>query len=162
MPSVGLVPNTGEGQIVRLLTNSSTGQENPRLRLYKNNVTPSSTMTIADYTEATFTGYSSVTLSSASWTVVEGDPTYAEYTSGVPFTCSGTTSELIYGFYLSSENSSTLLWSERFNFAPYTITYVGDALTPRPKIVFRHGEFLLEDGSGGILLEGSTGRIITE
>ena len=114
MPSTGLVPNVGEAKMLEHVL-SLASPENLVLHLYKNDVTPTSTMTLADYTEATFTGYAAVTLSSANWTVTAGGQTSAEYNSGVAFTCSGTTNESIYGFYLTTANSSTLMWSERFD-----------------------------------------------
>ena len=145
MPSTGLVPNVGEAKMLEHILSLAT-PENLVVHLYKNNITPSSTMTLADYTEATFTGYAAVTLSSANWTVTAGGPTSAEYNSGVAFTCSGTTSESIYGFYLSTANSSTLIWSERFDEAPFVIVNPNDALTARPRLLFYRSTLLLEDG----------------
>jgi hypothetical protein len=135
--STGLVPNAGEEQIIKGLLNVEPS-ENLVLRLFKNDITPTSTMTLTDYTEATFTGYSAVTLSSGSWNVSSSDTAYAEYAAGVPFTCTQTTSENVYGFYLTGAGSSALYWSERFDVAPRTITYVGDSLSPRPKITLAY------------------------
>lgn len=159
MPSVGLVSNVGEQRMLELVTNTSTGRENLVLHLFQNDITPASTMTLASYTEATFTGYAAVTLTTSDWAIMPGDPTTAVYSSGVAFTCSGTTSQAIYGFYLSQAGSSVLMWSERFVSAPYTITNVGDALSPRPALSVRYGLLGLEGGSGYIILEGSTGGI---
>lgn len=124
-----LVPNVGEGRMIRLITNSvTTTGENLKIRLFKSNTTPTSTMTLSDYTEATFTGYTSVTATSASWTINEGAPTSATQAAATTFTCSSATSESIYGYYLSQENSSILLWSERFSDGPYVITNSGDKI----------------------------------
>lgn len=124
-----LVPNVGEGRMIRLITNSvTTTGENLKIRLFKSNTTPTSTMTLSDYTEATFTGYTSVTATSASWTINEGAPTSATQAAATTFTCSSATSESIYGYYLSQENSSILLWSERFSDGPYVITNNGDKI----------------------------------
>lgn len=133
MPSTGLVPNVGESKMLQGIINAAD-PENLVLRLYKNDVTPGSTMTLADYTEATFTGYASVTLSSGDWVITSPYPAMAAYSSGVPFTCAATTSETIYGFYLTEVNSSTLMWSERFDAAPRMMTYPNDALTIKPRI----------------------------
>jgi hypothetical protein len=160
MPSTGLVPNVGEAKMLEIIL-GLTPPQNLVLHLFKNNITPASTMVLSDYTEATFTGYAAVTLSSANWTVTAGGPTTVEYTSGVSFTCSGTTSESVYGFYLTDALSSALMWSERFDDAPFVITYPNDALTPRPKLNFYRSTFLLEDGFH-LLQEDGIGRIELE
>ena len=129
----GLIPNVGEEYMLKVVTNTIQN-EAVVARLYKNNVTPASTMTLADYTAATFTGHAAVTLSSATWTVTPGGPTEAQYDSGVPFVSSATTSEDVYGYYLTSAATSVLLWSERFSYAPRRITWIGDALRPRPRV----------------------------
>ena len=111
---VGLVPNVGEKKMLEIVAGLSTPQ-NLVLHLFKNDITPASTMVLADYTEATFTGYAPVTLSSANWTIAEAYQATATYSSsGVTFACSGTTNEKVYGFYLSEANTSELMWSERF------------------------------------------------
>jgi len=132
MPSTGLVPNVGEKKMLETFAGLSTPQ-NLVLHLFKNDITPASTMALSDYTEATFTGYSPVTLSSGDWVITSGFPTAATYSSGVVFTCGGSTSESVYGFYLSEAVTSELMWSERFE-AAKPITYVGDSLTILPRL----------------------------
>lgn len=154
----GLVPNVGEAQIAKAILNVDSGPENLVLRLFKNDLTPTSTMTLSEYTEATFTGYSSVTLSSASWTTASSSYAYALYSSGVPFVCSATTDEDIYGFYLTGAQSSELYWSVRFTLAPYSMVYVGDTINPQPKITISRKSLLtLEDETGHLVTEDGTG-----
>jgi hypothetical protein len=124
-----LVPNVGEERMIRLIVNATTAAstgENLKIRLYKSNTTPTSTMTLTDYTESTFTGYAAVTATSGSWTITPGAPTSAQQSAASTFSCSATTSESAYGYYLSQENSSVLMWSERFSDGPYTIANSGD------------------------------------
>lgn len=124
-----LVPNVGEGRMIRLITNTiATTGENLNIRLFKSNTTPTSTMTLTDYTEATFTGYASVAATSASWTINEGAPTSATQAAATTFTCTAATSESIYGYYLSNQQSSVLMWSERFSDGPYVLTNNGDKI----------------------------------
>jgi hypothetical protein len=126
-----LVPNVGEGRMIRLITNSvATTGENIQIRLFKSNTTPTSTMTsfTTDYVEATFTGYVSVAATSASWNIVEGAPTSATQSAATTFTCTAATSESIYGYYLTQATSSILLWSERFSDGPYVLTNNGDKI----------------------------------
>lgn len=130
-----LVSNTAEGRMIRMIVNATTAQnENLSMRLFKSNTTPTSTMTLADYTEATFTGYSAVTATSGSWTINEGAPTSATQASATTFTCTAATSEAIYGYYLSQITSSQLMWSERFSDGPYTLTNNGDKIILTPQL----------------------------
>ena len=124
-----LVPNQAEERMIQMIVNATTNQNlNQVLRLYKNNLTPASTDVLADYTEATFTGYSSVTLTSGSWTITPGAPTSAAQTSATTFACTATTSELIYGYYLAQASATVMQWAERFSDGPYTIANNGDKI----------------------------------
>ena len=124
-----LVANEAEQRMIQMITNSSTAQnQNLSLKLYKNNLTPASTDVLADFTEATFTGYSAVTLTSGSWTITPGAPTSAQQSSATTFSCSGTTSELVYGYYLNQTAGTCLMWAERFSDGPYTIANSGDKI----------------------------------
>ena len=130
-----LVPNVGEAKMLGYIVNNATGMVNPTLRLFSNNQTPTSTQTIADYTEATFTGYAAVIQTGSSWTITAGDGSTgfskATTNSASTFTCSGTTSQSVYGYYVDA-NTSTLLWAERFSDGPYTIANVGDKVIITP------------------------------
>lgn len=154
---IGLVPNEGEARMAGLLVNASTvGPENLRLRLYKNDITPASTMTLSDYTEATFTGYSAVTLTSDSWTITQDELAQATQTSATTFSCSATTAETVYGYFVTGSASSTLYWSERFD-AAFQLVNIGDAVVPTPAIRFGIGGVLLQEpGSFVFTLETSS------
>jgi len=126
-----LVPNAGEARMLGLITGGATGLVSSTLRLFSNNQTPTSTHTLSDYTEAAFTGYSAVVQTGSSWTITPGAPSQAQANSASTFTCSGTTSVSVYGYYVDV-NSSTLMWAERFSDGPYTITNVGDKIIIQP------------------------------
>lgn len=137
---IGLVPNVGEARMIGLLVNASTvGSENLSLRLYKNDITPASTMTLADYTEASFTGYLAVTLTSSDWTITQDELAQATGPE-VTFAASATTAETVYGYYISGVNSSTLYWSERFS-APFQLVNIGDAVVPTPVLRLQQRHF---------------------
>jgi hypothetical protein len=133
-----LVPNQAEHRMISMIVNATTAQnQNLSLRLFKNNITPASTDVLADYTESTFTGYAAVTLTSGSWTVTaatSGAPATATQTSATTFTCTGTTSELTYGYYLLQTAGTGLMWAERFSDGPYTIANNGDKVILTPSI----------------------------
>jgi hypothetical protein len=73
-----VLPNGGEVLALSYMVNKAT-PENLVLCLYQSNTTPAESDVIGTYTEATFTGYSNVTLTGASWTVVAGAPSTASY-----------------------------------------------------------------------------------
>ena len=124
------VPDVGENLALEMIVNK-TAPQNLVLKLYSNNITPSDTDTAATYTESTFTGYSAVTLTGASWGAASaGSIAYAQQT----FTCSGAGSENCYGYFVIQTTSGTLLYSERGTGVPFTITTVGDNVKVTPTI----------------------------
>jgi hypothetical protein len=124
------VPNTGENIALEALVNK-TAPQNLVLRLFKNNITPSDTDTAGTYTEATFPGYSAITLTGASWGAASaGTISYAQQT----FTCSGTATDDIYGYYTTQATSGTLVYSERDGSAPFAIRNSGDNIKITPTI----------------------------
>ena len=120
-----VLPNTGEGIFLKAAVNHTAGQ-NLVLRLFKSNTTPAETDTAGTYTEATFTGYSSVTLTGASWSITEGAPSYAQYAQQTFSSSANQATENQYGYYLTQLSSGILAWAERFSDAPWPITNNGD------------------------------------
>ncbi len=124
------VPDVGENLILEMIVNKTAAQ-NLVLKLYSNNVTPAETDTAGTYTESTFTGYSAVTLTGASWGSASGGSiAYAQQT----FTCSGAGSENCYGYFVVQASSGTLIYSERASGVPFVITTVGDNVKVTPTI----------------------------
>ena len=125
-----LVPNGGEDIALAYLVNNDV-PENLVLRLYQNNITPGETDTAGTYTEATFTGYSSITLTGASWSVTGSTASYAQQT----FTSTADqASQSIYGYYMTRVTSLDLVYAERFTDGPYTIVNNGDNIKITPSI----------------------------
>lgn len=125
------VPDVGENKILEAVVNK-TAPENLVLRLYQNNITPSDTDTAATYTEATFTGYSAITLTGANWNAASAGS--ITFNAQQTFTCSGASSNSIYGYYVTQVTSGVLIWSERDVSAPFSITTSGDAVKLTPTI----------------------------
>lgn len=124
------VPDVGENLALEMIVNK-TAPQNLVLKLYSNNITPSDTDTAGTYTECTFTGYSAITLTGASWGAASGGSiAYAQQT----FTCSGAGSQNVYGYYVVQVSSGTLLYSERGTGVPFTITTIGDNVKVTPTI----------------------------
>ena len=125
------VPHTGENVILEAMVNK-TAPQNLVLHLYINNITPSDTDTTATYTEATFTGYAAITLTGASWNAASLG--VIAYSAQQTFTCSGASSNSVYGYYVTQTTSTILVWSERDVSAPFTVAVVGDAVKITPTI----------------------------
>jgi hypothetical protein len=130
-----VVPNNGEAIALSYLVNK-TSPENLVLCLYQNNVTPGETDTVGTYTEATFTGYASITLTGASWTVTPGAPSSAAYAQQTFTSSAGSQSQTIYGYFLKRVTTTTgdIVYAERFSDAPVTITNLNDQIKVTPTI----------------------------
>lgn len=128
-----VIPNQGEVIALEALLNK-TAPENLDLCLYQNDVTPGETDTEATYTEADFTGYSTIQLTAANWTVTPGAPTEAAYPQQTFTSSADQTSQSIYGYYVKQRTSGKLVYSERFTNGPYTIANNGDEIRVTPTI----------------------------
>jgi hypothetical protein len=129
----GVLVNQGETISLEALVNK-TAPQTLVLKLFKSNTTPAEADTEGSYTEATFTGYGSISLTGANWVTTAGAPsdvTYPEQT----FTSSANQSpELVYGYILVQTTSGKLVAAERFSNGPYTMQNNGDAIKVTPKI----------------------------
>lgn len=139
-------PDQGEAYGLELLVSKASGQDLV-LRLLANDVTDGLTpeqveaLTVADFTEAAFTGYSAVTLTGANWSTSQGDPsevTYAQQT----FTSTGdqTSPETIYGYYYTRATGGELVAFEYFDDDyptsrnPVVIEFEDDTIRITPRI----------------------------
>jgi hypothetical protein len=122
-----LVPNCGEVLALGLICNK-TSQADLKLHLYKSNTTPAETDTVSTYTESTATGYSVKTLTGASWTITTdgGGVTTASYAAQ---TFTYTATETVYGYYVTNNAGTTLLFAEKFSDGPYNIPSGGGSVT---------------------------------
>lgn len=126
-----VVPNGGEVIALSYLVNKSS-PENLVLRLFTNNKTPAEADAVGDYTEATGSGYASITLTGASWTVTPGAPSSAAYAQQT-FTFTGALGN-VYGYYLTRLTTGDLVYAERFSDGPYNIANNGDQIKVTPTI----------------------------
>ena len=129
-----LVPDTGEVIALSYLTGKTAATEGLTLRLFQNNITPAEADTAATYTQATFTGYVSLALTPATWTVTGGAPTSATYPQQTFTSTAGAQNQSIYGYYLIRTTTLDLVYAERFSDGPYTIVNNGDAIKVTPTI----------------------------
>lgn len=129
-----LMPDNGEGDVLQYFVNLAAPQ-NLVLHLFQNNITPAETDTAITYTEATFTGYSAITLTGASWGApVEGAPSSISYAQQSFTSTAGAQNQNIYGVYLTRAVSGRIAYAERFTGAPFNIANNGDIIKYTPSI----------------------------
>lgn len=122
------------------------------LRLFTTDVTTGLTaaeidaLDETDFTEATFTGYATVALTSGSWTSTPGNPSTAT-TAAQTFTASGVPgTENVWGYYYTRTSDGLLRGFEQFD-APLVVTTAGDFVTVTPTLT-------LDDKEGSDVVPG--------
>lgn len=123
-----VIPNQGEEAFLDLLL--SVGYT---LRLFKNDVTVTESVTESDFTEATFTGYVSKALTGGSWTTTAGDPSTGAYAMQSFTSTADQTPQDIYGYYVTLTSGGALRWFEKFG-SPVTVQNDGDSIRITPQI----------------------------
>jgi hypothetical protein len=123
------------------LNNSFPTSKNLTLKLFTNNIVPSSTDTAATYTEASGGGYAAITLTTGSWTVALNGSnietaTYAQQTFTFTGALSG--SATVYGYYVvDSASTPAIMWAETIT--PFTPANNGDQILITPMFQLSHG-----------------------
>lgn len=128
-----LVPNAGEEDALQAILNH-TAATDCILRLFQSNTTPAETDVTATYTEATFTGYASATLTGASWTITPGAPSDGTYAQQTFTSSADQASQSIYGYFVTRTTTGIIAWAERFTDGPYNIANNGDNIKITPTI----------------------------
>lgn len=129
-----VVPDVSEVALLkRMLGYSATGNE--ILRLYTNDLTPTENTSLVGTnapTESGVSGYAAITLTAGSWAV----STVAGTTSGIyaEQTYTYSTSETLYGYYVTDTSGTNLLWIERFTGAPFILPSSGGQVAITPTI----------------------------
>jgi len=135
-----VVPAAGEAEMLeRIVGNpTQTTNGNVHIHLYKNDYTPVEGSVLGDFTElvdATDQNYALKPLTAASWSPSSSNPTVMEYTQQT-WTFLGIPDNFIpvYGYFVTADNDTTLLWAERFTDAPYNIPETGGSVSITPKL----------------------------
>lgn len=118
-----IITNAGKVQAVSYLIGKDTTVQNLKLKLYSNNVTPTADTIASDLVEVTGGGYSSVSLSGSSWVISETTASYAQQT----WNFTGAVGN-VYGYYVTTADDSTVIFSERFSDGPYVVAASGDII----------------------------------
>lgn len=128
------IPNVGASDALDYFTNRAT-PEDLVLKLYTNDYTPVEGSVAGDFTEASGSGYSPITLTGSSWGApadLGGLGMIATY-AAQRFTFSGSLGN-VYGYYLVRSSSGVLAGAERFSDGPYNITASGDYIEVTPSV----------------------------
>lgn len=126
-----VVPDNAEILMLKYMLNH-TAPSNVRLKLYSNDKTPAESHTISDYTESVVAGYADKVLTGTSWSVSTSlGVTTASYAQQ-SFTF--TTAATLYGYYVTNNGATDLLWAERFTGAPISVPTGGGVVNVTPTI----------------------------
>ncbi len=129
-----VIQDGAESNALQLYTNKIAAGQNLSLRLFQNNITPAEADTAATYTIATFTGYASITLTGASWTVSGTAPTQIAFAQQTFTSSADQTLQNIYGYFYLRITALDIMGAERFTSAPFPIENNGDEIRITPQI----------------------------
>lgn len=108
-------------------------------KLFTNDVTSGLTdaqieaLAAGDFTEATFPGYSSKSLTGGSWTTTQDDPSTGVYAAQTWTRSSTGTAQVCYGVFYTQTSGGALRWFETFD-TPISVEFLNDAIVWVPKI----------------------------
>lgn len=115
MPDI-VVPDEGEIYLLDVLLREPTPDPFV-LRLFCNDYHPHRESILADFTQASYSGYSPVGLSRGTWTAAVTSGGYAISTYGTAFLqflpASG--GETVYGYYVTDADETVCLWAQRLD-----------------------------------------------
>lgn len=118
-----IITSAGKTQALSYLVGKDTTVQSLTLKLYGNNITPSSSDTPTTYTEVTGGGYSSISLSAASWSVDSSSATYPQQS----WSFTGSVGN-VYGYYVTTSDNTAVIFAEKFDDGPYNVTNSGDII----------------------------------
>jgi hypothetical protein len=112
------------------------------LRLFTNDVESGLTagqkeaLTEADFTEASFTGYSAKTLTGGAWTSASGAPASASYTTQAFVSTVSQAAQTLYGYHVTRASTGRLAWYEYFG-TPVSISGADEFVTVAPRFTMQ-------------------------
>lgn len=111
-----VVPDVGEVLMLKRALNH-TAADNVKVHLFVNDVTPSDDTVLGDLTECTADGYAAEVLTGTSFTIATNTGTTTAEYAQITFELTGTAT--VYGYYVTDNAGTGLLWVERFADAPH-------------------------------------------
>lgn len=116
--------------LLDIVTSFTSGGSAFKLRLFSNNFTPTLNSVYADFTECTFTGYASITISlfdPAGWYSQGAAVQYANPTGVFSTASPYTVGEVVYGWYISEGVSPLFICGGLFA-TPIPMVGLGDQI----------------------------------
>lgn len=136
MPA-GIIPDEGiAATLQRILDPAGASPASWRLTLWVNDLVPDANTVLASLMEATFPGYSFVTLMPGAWTaadVVDGCGKSTYTTTPQTWFVTGPTTETIYGYALSDPGAGQLRFIQRFDDADIQPLVIGNRVVLLPR-----------------------------
>jgi len=127
-----VIPNEGKQLILDELFRLTTSRESFVCDLFSSNTTVGNASTGADFTIATFTGYAQVSISRSGWnaaTVVSNEGNISA-TTAPSFTCTGGSSQTVYGWILRGATSGKIYAGQNFDVARVMSAGATESLNP--------------------------------
>lgn len=128
-----VIPNEGKQLALdRWLDPDNSPGENWVIRLYSNNYTPVDGSTVANFTEAAFTGYAAVSLNPATFPTssISANVAVSTYPTAPTFTCTGGGGQTVYGWYAEGATSGKVLAAQKFDAARVIVSGSNEKLDP--------------------------------
>jgi len=127
-----LVPDVGEVLLLQKALNK-VAADDVKIHLYSSNYTPveGDTITATD-SFGLITDPAAIVLTGANWTVSSAAGTTTAEHAQQTFTFTG--AETVYGYVVTNNAETEMLWAERFTDGPYTIPSGGGSIKITPKI----------------------------
>lgn len=94
--------------VIDYLRGTLLNTANSYVKLFHNNFTPTPASVLGDFTEATYTGYAAIQVNSkfgSPYKVIDGE--YQTDSSAFSYSCTGGSSQTVYGWYLTWFDGST-------------------------------------------------------
>lgn len=114
--------------------NGSATPDGFRYHAYVNDLTPSPTTILGDFTECTTTGYLPELIDNSGWSFSNPGTGQTVATNGV-FVWELEDAVTVYGYYVTNGDSTTLFWSQRFD-SPVVFGALGGSITLQPTVQF--------------------------
>lgn len=111
-----IVPHEGDEVLAARMVNKSA-PDDCVLRLFTNDLTPTADNVLADFTECTDGSYAAITLTGASWSVATAGSVTAALYAIQTFNFAGSVN--VYGYYVTDNAGTKVLFCERLNNAPF-------------------------------------------
>lgn len=124
MPGLVVSPDGELELLARLLYHTVWVDRGWSLHLFKNDYVPNRDTELADLTEADYSGYARVDLDEDGW----GEPdqiagaAVSYYGTDFEYFFTAAGSQLVYGYYLTFDSQTKLLWSQRFDVSPVSVS----------------------------------------